>query len=184
MTRSKATSAARSRAALLCALAGSAILLSGCSFEFSFGGGGPDLAEVEEKLVEEQKKASPNLEVGEATCPEEVEVEEGAEFECTVELEGVDAPYSVTLTNVNEDEETVRFDSKPAQPIIDVSAVTEFLRGNLNAQSQDAEVDCGDEAVIVTDVGATIECTVSDERGSETVPIVVKNLEGDVGFQP
>lgn len=183
MTRSETTTPRRLRGVLLCAIAGAAVLLSGCSFDLSFGGGGPDLGEVEDKLVEEQKKVSPHLEVGEATCPDEVEVEEGAEFECTVEIEGVEAAYVVTLTDVNEDEERVNFHSEPARPIIDVSAVTEFLRGNLNEQSQDAEVDCGDEAVVVTDVGATIDCTVSDERGSETVSLVVKNLQGDVGFE-
>ncbi|HEV2756328.1 MAG TPA: DUF4333 domain-containing protein [Actinomycetota bacterium] len=171
-----------SKAAIACALAGSAVFLAGCSFDVSFGSG-PDTSEVEAKLVEEQKKVSPDLDVGEATCPEEVEVEEGAKFECTVDIEGVDAPYAVTLTDVNEDEETVNFHSEPVKPIIDVSLVVEFLRGNLNEQSQDAEVDCGDEAVLVTEVGATIECTVSDETDSETVSLVVKNLEGDVGFQ-
>ena len=167
--------------AVLCALAGSALLLSGCSFEFSAGG--PDLSQIEQKLVDEQKKVTPDLEVTGATCPDDVDVEEGAKFECTVEIEGVEAPYSVTLNDVNEDEERVNFHSEPAKPIIDVSLVTEFLRGNLNEASQDAEVDCGDEAVIVTEVGGTIECTVSDETGSETVSLVVKNLQGDIGFE-
>jgi hypothetical protein len=53
----------------------------------------------------------------------------------------------------------------------------------LNEQSAGAEVSCGDAAVLVTEVGATFDCTVSDERGSETVVMVVKNIEGDVGFQ-
>jgi hypothetical protein len=157
------------------------LLLSGCSFEFSAGG--PDLSEVEQKLVEEQKKVTPDLEVGGASCPDEVEVEEGAKFECTVEIEGVEAPYSVTLTDVNEEEERVNFHSEPAKPIIDMSLVTEFVRGNLNEQSQGANVDCGDEAVLVSEVGGTIECTVSDETGSETVSLVVKNLQGDIGFE-
>ncbi|MDQ3914405.1 MAG: DUF4333 domain-containing protein [Actinomycetota bacterium] len=161
----------------------SVLLLAGCSVDVSVGGGGLDLSEVEANLVAEQEEASPGLEVGGATCPEEVEVEEGTTFECTVEIEGVDAPYTVTLTNVDEDEESVDFNSKPAKPIIDVSLVTEFVRSRLNEQSRGADVDCGDAAVLVTEVGSTIECTVSDERGSETAVLVVKNVEGDVAFQ-
>ncbi len=182
MTRSETTSPCGRRRALLVGVVVAGLLLSGCSFELSLGGG-PDLDEVEDKLVEEQEKATPDLAVGGATCPEEVDVEEGATLECTVDIEGVEAPYKVTLTEVNEDEERVSFQSEPAKPIIDVSLVVEFLRGNLNTRSQGAEIDCGDAAVLVTEVGETIECTVSDERGSETVPLVVKNVEGDVGFQ-
>jgi hypothetical protein len=178
MTPLDTTPPRRARAVLLSALAGAALLLGGCSFSFSFGG--PDLSEIEDKLVEEQKKVAPGLDVGAATCPDDVEVEEGTTFECTVEVEGVEAPYDVTLNEIDGD--TVNFDSKPAKPIINVDLIVDFLRGNLNAQSQGAEIDCGDETVLVTEVGATIDCTVSDARGSETVSLVVKNLQGDIGF--
>lgn len=158
---------------------GVALLLgAGCSASIQVGG--YDAADLEDQLVEEQKEASPDLEVGAAVCPEDIDdVEEGDSFECTVEIEGTEAPYTVTLTD--EDEGTLDF--KPAKAIIDVSKIVEFLRGNLNTQFADADVECGDEAVLVTEVGDTIDCTVSDETGSETVPMVVKNIDGDIGFK-
>ena len=168
--------------AALCALVVPILLLAGCSGSVTVGGG-PDMAELEEKLVEEQEKKSPDLAVGEATCPEEVDVEETETFECTVEIEGVEAPYEVTLTK-DPDGESGEFHFEAAKPIIDVSIVEDFIRSRLNEQSAGAEVSCGDAAVLVTEVGATFDCTVSDdERGSETVVMVVKNIEDDVGFQ-
>lgn len=169
------------RRAAAAALAVACLGSVGCSV--SVERGGADLSEVEDMLVEEQEKKSPNLAVGGATCPDDVEVEEGKSFECIVEIEGVDAPYTVTLTEEDPGGESGNFHMKPAKPIIDVSIVVDFVRSRLNQASAGAEVDCGDAAVIVTEVGGTFDCTVSDERGSETATMVVKNVEGDVSFK-
>jgi hypothetical protein len=173
-----ASRAARSVAG---ALAAFALLASACDASIEIGG--VDLEEVEAKLVDLQEETSPNLAVGEAACPDDLdEINEGDTFECTVTIEGVEAPYAVTLTDEQEDSDVGSFDFKPAKPIIDVSLVVDFVRSRLNERSQGAEVDCGDAAVIVTEVGGTFDCTVSDSRGSETVSMVVKNIDGDVGF--
>ena len=152
------------------------LLLAGCTSEV-------DLADVEARLVELQQEETPDLEVDGAQCPEDVDLEEGVTFECDVTIEGVPAPYSVTMTKDDPEAEVGSFHFEPAQPIIDVTLVVEFIRAQLNTQSAGAEVDCGEEKVIVTEVGGTFECTVSDERGSETVEMVAKDKEGTVGFK-
>lgn len=142
--------------------------------------GGVDFSELEDRLVEEQKTKSPNLDVGAATCPEDVAVENGATFQCTVVVEGVDAPYKITMSDVDEDAENAYFDIKPAKPIIDVSKVVGFLESQLTSDRAGATVDCGDEAVIVTEIGSTIDCTVSDGGESEKVAVLVKDLQGTI----
>jgi hypothetical protein len=152
------------------------LLLASCS------GAEVDITEVENKLVEEQEKVSPDLEVGEASCPDDVDPEEGSTFECTVDVEGVDAPYKVTITSIDEEGGSARFDFEPAKPIIDVSKVVDFIHSQVNESAGDVEVDCGSEAVIVSEVGGTIDCTISDGTTTEDVPIEVKDLEGTVAI--
>lgn len=149
----------------------------------SCNSGGVDFSELEERLVQEQEAKAPDLEVGEASCPEDVEVKDGAAFECTVEVEGKDAPYAVTMSDVDEDGENAHFDIEPAKPIIDVSKVIEFLRSQLNPASAGAEVDCGQEKVIISEVDGTIDCTVSDGEFTEEVSVVVKDVQGTVSLE-
>ena len=74
------------------------VLLASC--------GGPErpakvpTADVERLLVSTQKRKSPRLQVGAASCPEQVRLANGTNFTCTVQIEGVSAPYSVTLRDV------------------------------------------------------------------------------------
>jgi hypothetical protein len=58
-------------------------------------------ADVERLLVSTQKRKSPRLRVGTASCPEQVRLANGTTFTCTVRIEGVSAPYSVTLRDVD-----------------------------------------------------------------------------------
>jgi len=49
-------------------------------------------ADVERLLVSTQKRKSPSLRVGTATCPDQVRLASGTMFTCTVQIEGVPAP--------------------------------------------------------------------------------------------
>jgi hypothetical protein len=55
-------------------------------------------ADVERLLVSTQKRKSPKLRVGAASCPDQVRLANGTMFTCTVQIEGVPAPYSVPST--------------------------------------------------------------------------------------
>jgi hypothetical protein len=136
-----------------------------------------DLSELEAKLVNLQEEKSPNLSVEGADCPEEVDLSEGTTFECIVTIEGVEAPYDVTLTEDDPEADVGSFHVEPARTIIDVSIVTDFI-----AQQVGGEAECGSEAVLITDVGDTIDCTVTSEGQTQDVQMIVKDEEGTVGF--
>ena len=53
-------------------------------------------ADVERLLVNTQKRRSPGLRVGTASCPDQVRLANGTRFACTVQIEGTQAPYAVT----------------------------------------------------------------------------------------
>lgn len=103
-------------------------------------------------------------------------------FECIVTIEGVDAPYKVTLTSV--DSGTGHFDFENAKPIIDTSKVVAFITEQLQSQGlSGVDVGCGDAKVRVVDIGDTIDCTISDDQDTQTVQAVVEDLEGTVSVK-
>jgi hypothetical protein len=137
-------------------------------------------SEVEKLLVSTQKRKSPLLRVGAARCPEQVRLADGERFTCTVEIEGVTAPYQVTLRQVDAARGTGRFALQPARPIIDVTRIVGLIRGKLRPAGRSATVRCGSAKVRVVEVGATIRCTVSLGGAARKVDAVVKDLDGTV----
>ena len=85
-------------------------------------------ADVERLLVSTQKRKSPRLRVGTASCPDQVRLANGTMFTCTVRIEGVKAPYSVTLRDVDAAGTGGRFALQPAKPIIDVTRIVSLIR--------------------------------------------------------
>ena len=73
-------------------------------------------ADVERLLVSTQKRRSPTLRVGTATCPDAVRLANGTRFTCTVLIEGTEAPYAVTLRDVDATGAGGRFALEPASP--------------------------------------------------------------------
>jgi Domain of unknown function (DUF4333) len=153
------------------------------------GGGGPaapagdrqvGTAEVERLLVGTQKRKSPGLRVGSARCPDQVRLANGTRFTCTVQIEGVQAPYRVTLHDVDPARATGRFALEPAKPIIDMARVVGLIRGNLQPTAQAATVRCGAAKVRVVEVGASIACTITLGDAVQKVSAVVKDLKGTV----
>jgi hypothetical protein len=162
----------------------SSLLFAACSASISIGGGGgPDLGDLEAKLVDLQEEKSPDLSVEGAHCPEDTELEKGATFECTVTIEGVEAPYTITMTEDDPDADVGSFHVEASKAIIDVSLVKDFIKSQVTGATGEVEVDCGPEKVIVSDVGGIIDCTVSDDNGTQDVQMVVKDKEGTVTFK-
>jgi hypothetical protein len=100
-------------------------------------------ADVERLLVSTQKRKSPSLRVGTATCPDQVRLANGTMFTCTVQIEGVPAPYSVTLRDVDAAGTGGRFALEPAKPIIDVTRIVSLIRRELQPTARAATVRCG-----------------------------------------
>jgi uncharacterized metal-binding protein len=156
---------------------------AGCSS----GSSGPDAAapttakavdtqDVESLLVANQKRASPEFDVGAASCPARVVVTEGTTFQCTVVVEGVVVPYDVTLTDVNGTSKTGGFDIRPAKAILSIPKLVDALGRN----APGTRIDCGPERVRVYDVGATFDCQAIDAQGAHPITLRVNDIHGNV----
>jgi len=137
-------------------------------------------ADVERLLVSTQKRKSPKLRVGAASCPDQVPLANGTRFTCTIQIEDAEAPYAVTLRDVDAAGATGRFALAPAKPIIDVSRIVRLIRGKLQPAARDATVRCGAAKVRVVEVGATIACTITLGDTVQKVDAVVEDLRGTV----
>jgi hypothetical protein len=137
-------------------------------------------ADVERLLVSTQRRKSPNLEVGAATCPDQVRLANGTRFTCTVRIEGTKAPYAVTLRDIDAAKATGRFALAPAKPIIDVSRIVALIRSKLQPTARAATVRCGTAKVRVVEIGAGIACTITLGDAVQKVTAEVKDLKGTV----
>jgi Domain of unknown function (DUF4333) len=137
-------------------------------------------ADVERLLVSTQKRKSPRLRVGMASCPDQVRLANGTRFTCTVQIEGTRAPYAVTLRDVDAAKATGRFALQPAKPIIDVTRIVGLIRSKLQPTARAAMVRCGAAKVRVVEIGATIGCTITLEDAVQKVTAEVKDIEGRV----
>jgi len=160
-------------------------LLGACGGAERAGPGGQPAAlvgtaDVERLLVSTQRRRSPGLRVGTASCPDQVRLADGTRFTCTVRIEGADAPYAVTLRDVDAAEATGRFALEPAKPIIDVARIVGLIRGKLQPTARGASVRCGAARVRVVEVGATIGCTITLGDAVQKVTAVVKDRKGTV----
>lgn len=168
----------------LAAVVGSTLLVgAACEGSGSRTPSGPssraaDTEEVESLLVATQRRASPEFDVGAASCPEQVPVSEGASFNCTVLVEGVAAPYVVTFADVNADSRTGRYDIRPAKAILSMPKLVAFVRSLATEPS--ATVDCGPATVRIADAGSTLDCQLRDSQGPHTVTLRVDDLTGKV----
>jgi hypothetical protein len=136
--------------------------------------------DVERLLVATQRRKSPDLKVGRATCPDRVRLANGTRFTCTVQIEGTKAPYAVTLRDVDAAGTGGRFALAPAKPIIDVARIVGLIRSKLQPGARGATVTCGPAKVRVVEVGATIACTITLGDAVQKVSAVVQDLQGTV----
>jgi hypothetical protein len=169
------------RALSAAAIAPVLLALGACSGSVSTGGG-YDPADVADQVQKAQQDATPDLDVSDAVCPDDSKPKEGGTIECTVTIEGVDAPYTVTFTTVTDD--NVKFDIAPAQAIISTQKVMDYLVQEATDQGLgDAEADCGEDAVLVQDPDTTFGCTLYFGEESQDVTLRVKDLDGTVALE-
>jgi hypothetical protein len=136
---------------------------------------------VELQVALKAKERAPRLTVGKATCPTDVAARVGESFECSVDIEGQRARFTVTIAEILGKQ--VQFDIRPAQAIIDLSTVTDFLRSRLDDHWKTAKIDCGQAKVRLADVGATIDCTVFDGSTTRYIQAVVEDRDGAVSLR-
>ncbi len=153
---------------------GAASFVTACSSSNSY-----DAGKVESYLKDSQEGKVRGLALGEAVCPEDVELTEGVTFRCTLEIAGVQAPYTVRLTNVDADE--VQINLEPAKALIATTVVADLVRKGLKAQYRDqATINCGKDDLLVADPGTKIGCIVEIDGEQQQAVARVENKDGKV----
>jgi hypothetical protein len=142
-----------------------------------------DPARIEDALGRDIKERLPGLRVGAVACPEGIKPAEGATFQCTAEVEGVQAPFSVTVSEVDASEGTFHNHWKPTKAILVIDRAVKHLQSQLQDQAPNATVDCGTAPVQVVEVGGAIECIISEGSNRLVVRGVVQDVDGNVRFE-
>jgi hypothetical protein len=140
--------------------------------------GALDTNPAEQQLVARQKQATPDLNVGEARCVTRAELREGATFGCSVMVEGLPAPYTVTVTDVDRDARTAEYEFELTKAIVATAKVVAVVKQTWPDQS--AQVVCGHGKVRLAEVGTTIECSVNDKDGFHSATARVVDIQGNV----
>ena len=161
-----------------------AAILAGCSFSASTGGSDTiDPAKVEGEISTQMTKQYPDIPVNSVTCPDGIKPAQGVTFECSVQLEGVQLPVKVTITQMDLGKETFSYDMKPTKTVLILEGIVESIKTALRDQKvPNATVDCGTGRYRVVEVGGAIECTVS-AGGERRVVRVVDDVDGGVRFE-
>ena len=138
-------------------------------------------ANVERLLVSTQKRRSPGLRLGTASCPDQVRLANGTNF---LHLHRPDRGHPGPLRGHparrrrGQGHRPLR--PGPAKPIIDVARVVQLIRSELQPTARAATVRCGAARVRVVEVGAAIACTITLGDAVQRVRAAVKDLEGTV----
>lgn len=92
------------------------LALSGCSAKVSVGGGDKEMAEsaVEAEAAKKLAESVGSEELPEVDCPGPLKAEVGTTMECVLTAPDDNKDYTVTLTvtEVNEDDGTIKFDAE------------------------------------------------------------------------
>ncbi|HEV3402137.1 MAG TPA: DUF4333 domain-containing protein [Acidimicrobiales bacterium] len=140
--------------------------------------GALDTTPAEQQLVARQRQATPDLNVGEARCHTRAELREGATFGCSVQVEGLPAPYTVTVTDVDRDAKTAEYEFELTKAIVSTAKARDAVKQSWPDQS--AQVDCGFGKVRLAEIGTTIECSVNDKDGFHSATVRVVDIQGNV----
>jgi NAD(P)H-hydrate repair Nnr-like enzyme with NAD(P)H-hydrate epimerase domain len=138
-----------------------------------------DDGKVEDFLLE--NAGAPAL-IESIDCPDDVEIDEGATFECEVHTKGGGLEV-VTMRQV-EDERVVRESDRQVRlPERDVEIIPENVESLIRSQAREPErivsVDC--PAGVELEQGATFRCTVRFDDGTQRkVTIVQRDDLGNV----
>lgn len=142
--------------------------------------------DIEAKLVETQRKAAPDLNVGVATCPaalsKAIAKATPGVHRCVVVVEGVKVPYDVTL-RTSSAVKSGSYTLRNAKAVIDTKKLMTIAATVVDDPSK-VKITCGAARVVVADPGTIISCTVVDGAATDTLKFQVKDLAGLVSFVP
>ena len=113
------------------------------------------------------------------TCPEDLDVEETPTFTCDVavgDADAVEVPLSVAADGTVELQRAV----------VPTDAAEAYLATELAGPAEgEVRADCGDEPLLVADVGDDLTCEVvrSSDGAVRTVTVTVLGLDGTVRYR-
>jgi hypothetical protein len=166
---------ARRRVRLLAGAALGTVLLAGCGDD-----PGLDLSAVESYLATSQATTyGSDADVGKAHCAGHPALKEGMTLRCTLAVSDASVPYLLTLHHVYA--RNVSVDVALDAVVLRAADIRDFVRKQLPKAFAKAGVDCGGD-YLVTDVGKTVECTVSSGAQSHPVTVTVEDEEGHVSL--
>ncbi|HEX5088482.1 MAG TPA: hypothetical protein VFV89_11790 [Nocardioides sp.] len=166
---------ARRGARLLVGCALGTVLLAGCGDEPAL-----DVSAVESYLAASQATTyGAGADVGKAHCAGHPALKEGMTVRCTLDVSNTSVPYRLTLHHVHARKVAVAVALDAV--VLDAGDIGDFVRTQLPKKFADAAVDCGG-AYVVTDVGKTVECTVSSGAQTQSVVVTVEDAEGHVSL--
>ncbi len=151
-------------------------MLSACTV------GGPDIAKLEASITSEVNAAFASFDtsVTAVECPEQDDLDVGAEFICALQLTDLDEDMRVTVEVVNEDLD-VEFSTLDL--LYDMRVVEAAIADDQTSQlGVDIAVDCGEDRLQAIEGGASFECTATDPDGFTATVDVVTDTEGNINW--
>jgi hypothetical protein len=162
-------------ARLLAGAAAGTVLLAGCGEK-----PGLDLSSVEGYLASSQATTyGTDADVGRAHCAGHPALKEGMTLRCTLAVSDASVPYRLTLRHVHS--RKVSVDVALDAVVLRAADIRDFVRKQLPKAFAKAGVDCGGD-YLVTDVGKTVDCTVSSGAQTQEVTVTVKDAEGRISI--
>jgi hypothetical protein len=150
------------------------LLVAGCALDDDLD------MERAEAALESEVAHYYGVAVDEVACPDEVPMEEGRTFECTVTVADQELPVEARQ---DDGDGNVTFEAGAA--VIDVAAKTTELQAAIAEENPGAHLRlyCGDRPVLVLAPGATFDCLL---EGPDTPPrkvvVTVEDVDGATTF--
>jgi hypothetical protein len=145
------------------------------------GGGGTPSSQVQGAVTAKIKtvlQAPPNnLNVNDVkvTCPPNAQAKEGATFQCQANIGGQVVPYNVVVTSGSH------FEATQAKAVIPTTRAEGALKQQISAQLHvDANVNCGNQQLIVKSPGEIFDCQASAQGQTRTFHLTVTDVQGHV----
>lgn len=142
--------------------------------------------EIQNKIVSVQAEAAPGLKVEKARCPSTLAVSRAklkvGTYECTVLIDGVEAPYTVTIEKGGFLKGGA-YRLEAAKTILDLRTIAEFVREDLEPDVQaTAKISCGAKRVALVKKGDTVTCKVTGGGAISSVSFKVLDKNGTVAI--
>ncbi len=132
-----------------------------------------------EDRIGERLAETYGVEVGAVTCPDDVEVEEGATFTCTARVGDGRVEVDVRQT---DGEGTLEVTSRSA--VLSTARVEEDIATTLadRFERDDVEVTCEGPAVRIEEPDATFPCEAVDGDETKEVEVRVRDARGALAY--